>query len=199
MSDTETTPTGAPGAPQQFSIIVPDWWPRIAPTPDFADQMVQGLNDEQAAELNELFESVDPQDGTRLVAIITNGQPEPQSNGLMYINHSAQAARLMAGFVGINATPNEVPELRSIGKLRNTEVSTMQLEGVGAISCVTTRRQSPDPQFEGHGALLRIYLIPQPDSMEAVLVLFLTIDDERLREPFFEMADEIVGTFVWRY
>jgi len=195
MTDQTLEPVSAP---TKFGLQVPAWWPHIRPFTNPPEGQAQQIPAEQAEAMRELFEAWDRNDGTRLVAVMTNVEEDRQGIGVMYVNHSAKAAELLKGLIGIDASTDDVAELRSIGQLKDTQVEVMDLDKVGRISRITAERYSSDPDADPRGGLLRIYLVPEPAAMRAVMVLFITLNDPALREPFFEMCDSIIETFSWR-
>ena len=203
MTDSSTPTvdaTEAVDAPRQFSLGVPSWWIHMRLTQGPTDLPVEELGPEQSEALQGLLENWDPNDGTRMMSVITNGQPEAeqQAIGIMVVHHSAKAGQVMSRLAGVSASPDEHPELASIGKLDDTEIEIFDQANVGPISAVTTKRRPSDPAMEGQGALLRMFLLPQPQSMNAVLILFMTYDIDELRQPFIEMCDEMIQSFKWR-
>lgn len=185
-------------APTKFGLHVPAWWPHVRPFTNPPEGQTRQIPAEQAEAMRELFEAWDRNDGTRLVAVMTNVEEDRQGIGVMYVNHSAKAAELLKGLIGIDASTDDIAELRSIGQLKDTQVEVMDLDTVGRISRITAERYSTDPDADPRGGLLRIYLVPEPAAMRAVMVLFITLNDPQLREPFFEMSDSIIETFSWR-
>lgn len=185
------------GPPNQFGLTVPGWWPRVEPVFDIGDRVAEELEPDQAEALREMFSSVNAMDGTRLISVMMSAEDEPRPMGIMYVNHSENAGRVMSGMLGIEATPAEVPDLRAVGKLKDTEVSVVHFDGVGSVSCVTSRRESAAP--EGRGSLIRAYIIPQPQSLQAVLILYMTAYHDVVLEPFAELCDDVTSSFNWRW
>ncbi len=194
MSDQTSDQTGPP---KQFGFRLPGWWPRVEPVFDIGDRVAEELEPEQAEALREMFSSVNAMDGTRLISVMMTAEDEPRPMGIMYVNHSENAGRVMSGILGIEATPTEVPDLRSVGKLKDTEVSVVHFDTVGSVSCVTSRREATSS--EGRASLIRAYIIPQPQTLKAVLILYVTAYHDVVREPFAEFCDDVTSRFSWNW
>jgi len=185
------------GPPKQFSLPMPGWWPRVEPVFDFGDQVPEELDPEQAEAIQEMFAQVNAKDGTKLISIMMSAEDEPRPMGIMYVNQSANAGKVMSGLLGIEATPTEVPSLASVGRLKDSEVSVVHFDTVGPVSCVMSRRESANP--DGRASLIRAYIIPQPQTLQAVLIVYITADHEPVRQPFAELCDDITSGFNWRW
>lgn len=203
MSDQTIDETGAP---RQFGLSVPAWWPRIQPLPHDPDRAADQLDPDQAAAIGEMFNAVNLADGTKLISLMLSAEEVPRPMGVMYVNHSENAGRVLSGLLGVSASPGEIGDLHQIGKLRDTTVDLLHFDEVGSVSCVTSRRRGADVHDE-HGSvlapardgLLRAYVIPQPQSMQAVLIMYFTTYHDEMVAPFAELCDHVTASFNWRW
>lgn len=187
------------GPPRQFHLPIPAWWPRIEVLDDLGDRVPDELEPEQQQAVIDMVRSVGGLGGTKVVSVMMTAEDTPRVMGLMYINYSDQAANLLSGLLGMQATPDEIPELRSVGKLKDTEVSVVHFDTVGAVSCITARRANLNEHLTTQEALIRAYVVPKPSTLKAVLVVFTTTYHEQAKVPFSDLCDDIMSGFNWRW
>lgn len=195
----EMTTTTETGPPKQFGMTMPGWWPRIEPVMQPGDRAAADLPPEQAEPIRRMLASADIPAGTRCVSVMMTVEDEPRPFGLMYVNHSDDAGRVMSGMLGVQATPDELADLHSVGNLEDVDVSLTHFDTVGAVSCVTARRAQGVSGGGTTPTLIRAYLIPEPKSFRAALVLYMTAYQEAGVEPFCDLCDQVTATFTWRW
>lgn len=196
MTDVASEQTGPP---KQFGLPMPAWWPRIEILQDLGGQIPEYLPPEQQQAITDMVSGAGGLGGTKVVSIMMTAEDTPRVMGMMYVNYSNRASELLSGLLGIQATPNELPDLRSIGKLNDTEVSVAHFDTVGSVSCVTSRRANPNPNLKTQEMLMRAYVIPQPHTLKAVLVTFMTTYHEEAKAPFCQLCDDLMEGFNWRW
>lgn len=201
MSDAsaiETTPDAESGPPKQFGIVLPGWWPRVEPIQGPIDREPTAISPEQEALLEQLADNLSIPDGTKCVSIMMTAEDEPRPFGLLYLNHSAEAGRIMAGMAGLDAAGADLGDLGSVGNLDGVELSVVHFDTVGSVSCVTARRaNAANP--DAPDALVRGYLIPEPKSLRAAMVLYHAEYQEAGVEAFCDMCDLITASFTWKW
>ena len=192
------------GPPKRFGIDVPGWWPRIEPLRASDSRLPTELPDEQQEALRDLLESTPMPDGTRFVSVMMTADAEDSKPfGAMYLSHSNEVGPIMSGILGIEANSENLADLRSVGGMRQVDISVVHFDTVGAVSCVTARRagssELPAAGTAANETLFRAYVIPQPQTMSAVLILYMTQYHESGVAGFAEMCDLITGTFNWQW
>lgn len=201
MSDVTVPPTqpaDESGSPTHFGIVLPGWWPRLEPVFGPIDQPPAEPAPEQAELIAQLLADAEIPAGTRCVAAMMTAENEPRPFGAMYINHSAEAGAIMAGMVGVEVAADDLSDLRSVGSLEGVELSVIHFDEVGSVSCVTARRRNTaNPDVPD--TLIRAYLIPEPKSLRAAMVLYTCEYQEGGVEAVCDMCDLITASFSWHW
>jgi hypothetical protein len=188
--------------PNSYTIAIPDCWPRCMPrTGDIGALLEQtGATVDpvrRAALLAQIGAATIDAWEPDLLAIMTPVGRPIVPVGFLVVGLSARAGEILGSLLGITTADLADLGVADAGRLVDTKVETITLDGPGVATRVSATRRGGGVRTNVPGLQHEVYLVPEPHTGRAAVLMFTTIADDQVIGPFGELCDLVVTTFDW--